>query len=309
MKKMLMLAAALLLRAGSVHAKKVVIISWNDSEPRYTVARDEMKKAAAGSEVVVLDAGGKKEKLAELIKTLKNENSGDIYAPLGTSAAVPVAKEITDKPVVFAVVYDPIVSGIAKDWQSSGNNTTGSSTFVSIPNFLRRIVKRSGLVVKKIGVLYTPGEKNSELQMEAVRSVEKDLGVEVALVPVAKPEDITAFGKDLKGKYDFIMLTGSNVVGSNIAAIIEAANKAKVMTGTHLDDLVTRGCLIGLVADPMEVAKLSGKALAAVLNGAAPSTVPIEYPLPKLVINEKTLAAGGFALPQDIQDWAKSSKK
>jgi len=46
---------------------------------------------------------------------------------VGTSAAVALAKDVKDVPIVFSMVYDPVDSKIAGDWKSSGNNTTGAS--------------------------------------------------------------------------------------------------------------------------------------------------------------------------------------
>src|SRR5207253_1325728 len=88
------------------------------------------------------DAKGKKDRIPELIRKLKAEKV-DIFVPLGTSAAVPTAAEVKDKPVVIGMVFDPVESKIAKDWKSSGNNITGSSSYVSLQRFTRRLVKGS----------------------------------------------------------------------------------------------------------------------------------------------------------------------
>jgi ABC-type uncharacterized transport system substrate-binding protein len=204
------------------------------------------------------------------------------------------------------MVYDPVGSKIAKDWKSSGNNVTGSSSFVSIPSFLRRLVKRSEgtYSIKRIAVPYTPGEKNSEIQLKEAQSVERELGAKVTPYVVATEADVKAFVKTLPGNADLVMLTGSNPIGTHISTIVEACIKAKIPSATHLDDLVDRGVLFGLVADVDEVGKMAGQKLAKVINGAAPSSIPLEAPSPKLVINEKTAQAGGFTIPPAIKQWA-----
>jgi len=308
------LAAAVALLSSGLDASaktKVGVISWNDAEPRYSTTYkrmvEEVGKEGMGSEIsfIMMDAKGKKDQIPELIKKLK-EQKVDVYVPLGTSAAVPVANEIKDKPIVIGMVYDPVESKIAKDWKSSGNNLTGSSSHVSLPRFLRRLVKGSEgtFTIKRVAVPYTPGEKNSEIQLKAIQSAEAELGLQVTPVVVSKPEELNKWLKGLPGSADLIMVTGSNVISTHIGAIVDASIKAKIPTATHLDDLVERGVLFGLVADVDEVGTLAGKKLVQVAKGTEPSAIPIEAPSPKLIINQKTVQAGKFTIPPAIQQWA-----
>lgn len=309
------LTAALLAGAWTPAAaqakKKVGILLWT-TESRYTNTKDdilaELKKSGADKnvELIIKDAGGKKERVPEVIKELQDAKV-DVFVPLGTSAAVPTAKAVTDKPVVFGMVFDPVESKIVKDWKSSENNATGSSSFVSIPQFMRRLVKRSGMTIKKIAVPYTPGEKNSELQMNSVKSVEQELGVVVHAVPIATQEDADAFVKDLPNKADLVFFTGAAMIGKNVEKICEAANKSKIATATHLEDIVEKGALYGLVANANEVGRLAGKALIKVLQGTDPKAVPIEFPMPQLLINDKSVKAGGFEVSAAMKEWAQSS--
>ena len=306
-------AAALTLGAMGASAKtKVGVLSFNDKEPRYTTTKeralDVLKQNGFDADkvqVIVEDGMGKKEGVEAALKKLQAQNV-DIYVALGTSAAVPVAKAITDKPVVIGMVYDPVSAHVIKSWNNSDNNVTGSSNFVDIATFMRRLIKRSEgtYTIKKIQVPYAPSEKNAELQMMAVKSIEKELGVEVTPVPLNNEAELTQWLKQLKGHADLVFLTGCNIVGTHIAKIVDATIKAKVPTATHLDDLVDRGSLYGLVAAPEDVGRLAGESLVKVLNGATPSSVPVQYPEPRLMINKKTQQAGGFTIPPAMQQWA-----
>lgn len=304
-------------RASAEGKQRVGVLSWNRAEPRYEIAltaiKEQAEKAGLTSDKVefqVEDAKGDKKLVGDLIKKLQQAHV-DIWVALGTSAAVPVSKAVTDKPVVISSVFDPVQSKIIADWANSGNNVTGSSTFVSIPAFLRRLMLRSKgtWTINTIGVVYTPGETNSELQWQAVKSGEQELGVKVVGLPVTKPEDVKALAAGLKSKADLLYVTGSNVVGTNLAVIIGASIKQQVLTTTHLDDLVDRGVLIGLAAAPEEIGVDAGIALVKVLKGASPSSIPVVYPIPKLLINRKTAEAGKFTIPPALDAWAKSAEK
>ncbi len=220
---------------------------------------------------------------------------------------MPVAKEITDKPIVIGMVYDPIKAKLIKDWAHPDTNVTGGSNFVSLPVFMRRLVKRceGSYPIKKVAIIFTPGEPNSELQAAAVKSIENELGLEIASVPLANSEDVTKWANSLShSKTDLVFVTGSNIISTNLPVIITATSKAKVWTATHLDDLVERGVLLGLVAEPSDVGTLAGKALSRVLAGTSPAQIPVEYPLPKMMINKSTAEGGKFAIPPSISQWA-----
>jgi putative ABC transport system substrate-binding protein len=257
---------------------------------------------------LVEDASGKKEKAEEAIRKLQAAGV-DAYVAVGTNSAVPLAKAVQDKPIIITVVFDPVKAGIAKDWNASGRNLTGSSSYVSLASFLQRLCRyfSGDYAIRKVAVPYTPGEKNSEIQLAEVKSVEKALKLDVEAVPVANAQDVSKWLKNLRGHADLIMMTGGNVVAANSKEIIEASIHEKVLTATHLEDLAAQGILLGLVPDLDRMGRLAGKKLAAVLRGADPATIPIEAPPPKLVINEKTAAAGHFFLPKEIRVWAGGS--
>lgn len=303
-------AVALFASVGSASATKIVVLDFNHAEKRhlipYQAIADTLKEEGfRDATLVVEDAGGKKDKAAELSRKLAQDKSVDLYMALGTSAAVPLAKEVKDRPLVFGMVFNPIESHIAKDWASSGNNTTGASDYVSLTAFLTRLVKRAKLPVKKIGMLYSPGEKNTEVELADVQAAAKDLGIDVEAVAVPDEAALSKWAGSLKrGQYDLVVLSGANVINHDVAVAAGALARAKIMSVTHLEDLVERGVLLGLVADMREVGRLAGKAAARVLRGEAPSAIRIEYPLPKLIINEKAVAAGGFEIPPSLREWA-----
>jgi putative ABC transport system substrate-binding protein len=81
------------------------------------------------------NAEANKAKAADLVSKF-TEAKLDLIITVGTSITIPVVKQIKDVPIVFTMVYDPIESGIAKDWKSSGNNTTGTSPLVPMTELM-----------------------------------------------------------------------------------------------------------------------------------------------------------------------------
>jgi len=77
---------------------------------------------------------------------------------------------------------------------------------------------------------------------------------------------------------------------TNVPIIVDIAIKAKVVTISHLEDMVEKGALLGVCANPYLIGRLAGEKAAKILRGAKPSSIPIE-PLKKfdLIINKKSL--------------------
>ncbi len=281
--------------------KKIAVFLFSD-EARYQESRkgvlDQLKKAGFGDaavKYVTENAGGNKAKAAEVAQRL-NSARPDMIIAIGTSAAVAMAKENKSTPIVFSMVYDPVDSKIAENWTSSGNNTTGASPRVPMAKLLSELKQLAP--VKKVAVLYTPGEKNSETQLKDVQAEQASMGIKVVPVPLSTKEDVSQMMTEVAGSTDAIYLTGSSIVGSGIGQIIDAATKAKVITVTHLDDYMEKGVMLGVCADAYAVGQLAGDKAVKVLKGAKPAAVPIEA-LKKMdvILNARTARAAQVQIP------------
>lgn len=280
---------------------KIGILIWSE-ESRYVEANqgfmEQLKKdgfSDAQVDFTIENANGSKVKAAELAQKFASRRM-DMVVAIGASAAIAVAKEIKDVPVVLNYVYDPVDAKIAQSWQSSGNNTTGTSPkypMSKLVSYLKQLAP-----VKKIAVLYTSGEKNSEAQLKEFLAIQEDSQIKVVPVDLSRKEDVTLTIPDVCQRVDAIYLSGSNIVSQTAPVIVDIATKAKVITVTHLEDLVTKGVLLGVYADPLAVGHLAGKKAEKILKGAKPSTIPIESVKElEIVLNMKTAKASRIDVP------------
>jgi putative ABC transport system substrate-binding protein len=197
------------------------------------------------------------------------------------------------------MVYDPVEGGIVKGWKSSGNNTTGSSPMVPMTELLDGLMKFTP--ARRLAVLYSPGEKNSESQLRDLQELQTRYRLKVIPVPLTSKEEIAQLLPEIVRTSDVLYITGSNLVNSQVALIVEKATKAGVVTMTHLDDLVKSGVLLGVYSDSSEVGRLAGEKAVKILKGAKPSAIPIEsLKNHTLIINMKTARAGRFRIPPDF---------
>jgi len=308
MKKFLVSAVVFLtLALFSIEAgaeKRIGVLLFSE-EARYIEATkgfmDTLKERGFGepqTKIIIENAGANKAKAAELVQKFAAAKM-DLIFTLGTHATTAVAREIKDVPIVFSVVYDPVEAGIAKDWKSSGNNTTGTSSKVPMSKLMDSL--KVFAPVKRLAVLYTFGEKNSEAQLKDLQGIQADYGIKVVPVPLTRTEEFAQLLPVVIRSADALYVTGSNLVNSQLSIIVDMATKAKVVTITHLDDLVERGVLLGVCPSAYLIGRLAGEKAVKIFKGVKPSSIPIESLKEfDVIINLKTAKAGDFQVPPDF---------
>jgi putative ABC transport system substrate-binding protein len=309
MMKALLIMAVVVLMAGLGFGKafaetKVGIFLWSD-EKRYTETRDGMLAALKKDgftepkvKFVQENAGGNKVKAAEIAKKFNN-NGYSLILVLGTSAAVALTKEVRDVPIVFGRVYDPIEAKLALGWKSSGNNTTGTCTKQPMSKPLARLKELAP--VKRLAVLYTSGEKNSEIVLKELQAEQAASGIKIIPVPIASNDDAVRVLDDVVRSVDAMYLTAGSSIDKAFSIIVETATKAKVITVTNVEERVEMGVLFGVFCEATAEGKLAGEKAVKVLKGAKPSSIPIEtLKQPDIIVNMKTAKAAGVQVPPSL---------
>jgi len=99
--------------------KKIGILLFSN-EVRYAEAKkgfiDSLNEKGFGGKDIKIyleNAGGNKARAAELVQKFTAAKMNLIFT-VGTHATTAVMHDIKDVPIVFSVVYDPVVVGIAK---------------------------------------------------------------------------------------------------------------------------------------------------------------------------------------------------
>jgi len=301
----IILVITILIQSMEAGSEKRIGILMFSEESRYLEATtgviDQLKQEGFGEPGVKFireNAAGNKAKAAELVTQFAAAKL-DLIVPLGTSATVAVSREIKDVPIVFAMVYDPVEAGIAKRWKSSGNNTTGASPNIPMSRVFDSL--KAFAPVKKLAVLYCPTEKNSEDQLRDLQKIQAKYQIKVIPVPITDKEEIVQIMPDVVRTSDAIFVTGSNLVGSQLSVIVDLATRGKVITITHLADVVEKGVLLGVCANPYKLGRMAGKMAARIFKGVKPSSIPIEKAKElDLIINMKTANAGKFRIPPEF---------
>lgn len=251
---------------------KVGVLLWTE-EAHYSdtvkAAQKELARQGISIKYDIQCAKGSKPRAIDIAKRFAQGDYA-VIIPVGTSAALVAKNEVYNKPIVFGMIYDPIAAGIVNSWDANGGNITGASAKVAMNVIFTEVKNR--YAVKTIGVLYKPGEKNSEA---ILRDIMKNSPVKVLPVPINTKEDLLDVLPQLQGLIDVLYIAGGSSIGGNLSDITQFAAKMKLTTISHIESYADQGVnlIVCSPAEPMgiEVGKLTAK----ILRGTKPGSLPI----------------------------------
>ena len=225
----------------------------------------------------------------------------DLIYAIATSTAQSAAQATNKLPVVFSAITDPEAAGLIKE------NVTGISDRVNVKQQLELLLKLDSKI-KKVGVIYNSSEQNSKVQVDDLKKAASELGITIVEKSVTQVSEIPQASETLVKSSDALYLPTDNLVASVVNLITEKAIAAKKIAFGAESAHVKGGALITQGIDYYEMGKEAGKIAIEILkNGKKPSDISFKkMDLNDIVINNKTLAAIGINLPEDIKLKAKT---
>ena len=211
-------------------------------------------------------------------------------------------------PMVFTAVSDPVAAGIVNSIESSGTNCTGTSDVLNLEAQMKMI--RAFLPdAKKIGIIYTTSEPNSISHLEKFKALAPTYGFEIVEVGVTNASEVASAAATVAGKVDCINNFTDNNVVDNLASVVQAAGKAGIPVFGSEVEQVKNGCLASESIDYVSLGRETGKIAAQILNGKAPSDIPVALISDTTpVYNQEILDKLGLTLPADYADAQAVSK-
>lgn len=191
---------------------------------------------------------------------------------------------ITDIPVVFTLVAAPVLAKIVPDLKSSGRNVTG--VFHVAPTETQMRAMAAYRPFKKIGVLYSPTERNSVVTLEEIREVGKKMGFTV----VEKKFQLDAANKlvadgaaemvaEMKAeKAEWLYLPPDSYLGTQAQkVVIPAAQSNGLPTFASTEQLMQAGALAGLISRYHSIGQFTAYKAEQILVKKAPvKSIPVE---------------------------------
>ncbi len=227
----------------------------------------------------------------------------DIAIGIATPTAQALANAITDFPVLYAAVTDPVDAGLVSSYEKGEGNITGVSDKTPVDAQIKLLIDVTG--AKTIGHVYTSGEANAVLLKNMAEEACRKYGVDFVATAVTNSSEVKPAVQAIVNKVDGIYISTDNTVVSALASVADAATNAGVpilsadpTSAEGLDIMIAWGF------DYYKMGRRTGYLVKEILEGADPDgigtvfmTDPLDF---ELWINLDTAAKIGITVPADI---------
>lgn len=225
----------------------------------------------------------------------------DLICAIATPAAMSAYNSCmnTEIPVIYTAISDPVAAGLAKEDGTSVGNITGTADTLPVEEQLK-MIRATLPEAKKIGILYTTSEANSESTIAVYKEYAGQYGFEIVDTGINTIADVEMAARDLAAKVDCITNLTDNTVVSALQTVLAAANEEKIpVFGSEIEQ-VKNGCLASMGIDYIELGRQTGAMAAKVLKGEAKAS-ELKYETisqPSFYGNTKVAAELGITLDE-----------
>lgn len=240
---------------------------------------DELKKEGyVDGKNLKLDyenAQGDQSNLQTISTNLLSNN--DLVLGIATPAAQTLSNLSTDVPVLFTAVTDPVSAKLVKTMEKPEGIATGTSDMSPISKqveLLQKVMPN----VKKVGIMYTTNERNSEVQVEEAQKEFAKAGIDVLTKGISSTNDVQDTAKSLMSQTQVLFIPTDNMIVSAISLITELSKEMKVPVVGGSADIVEQGVLFTYGANYEALGRQTAKLAVRIIKGEDVSKISAEYP-------------------------------
>lgn len=276
------------------------------SHPSLDAAREGFKRALEENGVEATydeqNAQGDQSTATSIANTFATDGK-DLVLAIATPTAQAAAQAITDVPVLFTAVTEPEEAGLVDSWETPGRNLTGTSDLNPVREQLELLVEIAP-DAETIGIVYSSGEVNSEVQVELAKEAADELGLTIEEATVSTSAEVQQAAQSLE--VDAFYIPTDNAVVSALESVIAVAEQRQVPLVVGESDSVERGGLATYGIDYDKLGYQTGLMAVQILTeGADPAEMPVEtLEELTLVVNSGAAERMGVSIPQAVLDRA-----
>lgn len=230
----------------------------------------------------------------------KVKGSGyDLIVPVATPAAQAVVNQSPQAPVVFISVTDPVGAGILSDMKKPDKNATGTSNIIPVDKIFG-LAKKLTPSIKRIGILYSSGEKNAVLTAQKAEKYLGSNGYQVSVTTVTNSSEVQQAAQSLAAKVDAIYVPTDSTVQSAMTQLVEAADARKIPVYGSDPVMVKSGDLACVSVSYPQLGDRAAEMADEILKGKSVSEIPAEALTDyQYVVSRKAAQTLGVTLPGD----------
>lgn len=221
------------------------------------------------------NAQGDQSNLQTISTNLLSNN--DLVLGIATPAAQTLSNLSTDVPVLFTAVTDPVSAKLVKTMEKPEGIATGTSDMSPISKQVE-LLQKVMPDVKKVGIMYTTNERNSEVQVEEAQKEFAKAGIDVLTKGISSTNDVQDTAKSLMSQTQVLFIPTDNMIVSAISLITELSKEMKVPVVGGSADIVEQGVLFTYGANYEALGRQTAKLAVRIIKGEDVSKVSSEYP-------------------------------
>lgn len=188
-------------------------------------------------------------------------------------------------PMVFTSVTDPMGAKIIQSVDDHPN-ITGVVDFLSAQVHLA-FIKKLMPSIKRLGIIYNPGESNSQILMKDLIEHAQKQNIELVLASANKTADVAGAAKSLLGRVDAIFIPNDNTAVASIETIISTAHPNGIPVFAGDVGSVERGAVATIGYNRTYLGRKAGDLIVAILNGKTPGELKIvQNHIPEVYIHK-----------------------
>ncbi|MFJ9451716.1 MULTISPECIES: ABC transporter substrate-binding protein [unclassified Herbaspirillum] len=307
------LVLAAVCSAPALAADKAVLVTAIVEHPALDAVRDGVKdelkdegfEAGKNLKWEYQSAQGNTGTAAQIARKFVGDKPDAIVA-IATPSAQALVSATKTIPVVYSGVTDPVAAQLVKDWKPSGTNVTGVSDLLELEKQVD-LIKRVVPNVKRVGMVYNPGEANSAVVVKAMKELLGKSGITLVEAAAPRTVDVGSAAKSLIGKVDVIYTNTDNNVVSAYEALVKVGNDAKIPLVASDTDSVKRGAIAALGVNYYDLGRQTGKVVARILKGEKPGDIASATSSKlELFVNTTAAQKQGVTLSADLIKSAKT---
>ncbi len=203
-------------------------------------------------------------------------------------------------PVVFSAVTDPVAAKLVKSWEAPGGNVTGVSDALPLDKHVA-LMKEITPGLKRLGVMFNPGEVNSASTVAALKLIAKAQGVEIVEAPAPDTNSVITTARSLVGKVEAIFVPTDNTVVSAFEGVVKVGMDADLPVFAADTGSVPRGAVAAVGFDYYKVGRQTGAVVAQILKGKPAGEIPVRTVQElDLWVNPASAKEMGLTLPDAV---------
>lgn len=245
------------------------------SHPALDAVADGFKEAMAEAgyaegeqlEIDFQNAQGDQSTITNIANTFASSDY-DGFLAIATPTAQALANAITDRPIVFGAVTDPVAAGLTQSWDAPDGNVTGVSDMNPMEAQLD-LIKEVAPDVATVGIVYSSGEVNSEVQVTEAEKAAESRGIEIVTATVTNSSEVQQAAESLD--VDAYLLPTDNTVVSAAESLVQVAEQKSVPVFASDESTMERGASAGLSVNYTQQGRDAAAVLLKMLDGTPAS--------------------------------------